>query len=38
MIEADVGSELSDEPVYLTCGSAEPQRARHYAATALRRL
>lgn len=38
VIEADVGSKLSDEPVYLTCGAAEPQRARHYAATALRRL
>jgi (2Fe-2S) ferredoxin len=38
VIEADVTSELSDEPVHLTCGAAEPQRARHYTATALRRL
>ena len=38
VIEADVVSELSEEPVYLTCGAAEPQRARHYSATALRRL
>jgi hypothetical protein len=38
VIEADVATELSDEPVYLTCGAAEPQRARHYFATALRRL
>ena len=36
--EADVLSELSEEPVFLTCGAAEPQRARHYFATALRRL
>lgn len=38
VIEADVVSELSEEPVYLTCSAAEPQRARHYTATALRRL
>jgi hypothetical protein len=38
VIEADVVSELSEEPVYLTCGAAEPQRARRYSATALRRL
>ena len=38
VIEADVVSELSDEPVHLTCTAAEPQRARHYSATALRRL
>jgi hypothetical protein len=38
VLEADVVSELSDEPVFLTCGAAEPQRARHYFATALRRL
>ena len=38
VIEADIGSELSDEPAHLTCGAAEPQRARHYWATALRRL
>jgi hypothetical protein len=38
VIEADVVSELSEEPVHLTCSAAEPQRARHYTATALRRL
>jgi hypothetical protein len=38
VIEADVVSELSEEPVHLTCGAAEPQRACHYTATALRRL
>ncbi len=38
VLEADVLSELSEEPVFLTCGAAEPQRARHYFATALRRL
>ena len=38
VLEADVVSELSEEPVFLTCGAAEPQRARHYFATALRRL
>jgi hypothetical protein len=38
VLEADVFSELSEEPVFLTCGAAEPQRARHYFATALRRL
>ena len=38
MLEADIVSELSEEPVFLTCGAAEPQRARHYFATALRRL
>jgi hypothetical protein len=38
VLEADVVSELSEEPVHLTCGAAEPQRARHYMATALRRL
>jgi hypothetical protein len=38
VFEADVVSELSDEPVHLTCSAAEPQRARRYTATALRRL
>ena len=38
VIESDVVSELSDEPVHLTCTALEPQRARHYTATALRRL
>jgi hypothetical protein len=38
VIEADVVSELSDEAVHLTCCAAEPQRACHYTATALRRL
>jgi hypothetical protein len=38
VLEADVVSELSEEAVHLTCGSAEPQRARHYTADALRRL
>jgi hypothetical protein len=38
VLEAEVVCELSEEPVHLTCGSAQPQHARHYAATALRRL
>jgi hypothetical protein len=38
VIEADVVCELSDEPVHLTCGAAEPKRAARYSATALRRL
>lgn len=36
--EADVEARTTDEPVYLTCGSARPQHARHYVATALRTL
>lgn len=36
--EVEVVSEVSDERVFLTCGAAEPQRARRYVATALRRL
>ncbi len=36
--EVDVAAELADEPVYLTCGAAEPSRPRHFAATAVRRL
>ena len=27
--EVDVEAELADEPVYLTCGAAEPSRPRH---------
>ena len=34
--EADVSASLADEPTHLTCGSAEPQLARRYEATALR--
>jgi hypothetical protein len=34
--EADVAATLADEPVYLTCESAEPRRARRYMVTALR--
>lgn len=36
--EVDVIAELADEPVYLTCGAAEPTRARHFRAKAVRRL
>jgi hypothetical protein len=36
--EVDVVSDLADEPVYLTCGAAEPTRPRRFEATALRRL
>jgi hypothetical protein len=36
--EVDVVSELSDEPVYLTCGSITPQHARRYLATGHRVL
>ena len=34
--EVDVSASRADEPTYLTCGSAEPQRARLYAATSQR--
>jgi hypothetical protein len=30
--DVDVAMELADEPVYLTCGSATPQRPRQYVA------
>jgi hypothetical protein len=36
--EIEVVSELSDEPVYLTCGSVTPQLARRYVATSRRVL
>jgi hypothetical protein len=36
--EADVAAELADEPVYLTCGAAQPTRPRHFRATAVRRV
>jgi hypothetical protein len=36
--EVDVVSELAQEPVYLTCGAAEPVRPRHYVATGSRRV
>ena len=36
--EVDVVAELADEPVYLTCGAAEPSRPRHFTATAVRRV
>jgi hypothetical protein len=34
--EVDIAATLADEPTYLTCGSAEPQRARRHLATAYR--
>jgi hypothetical protein len=34
--EVDVAATLADEATYLTCGSAEPQLARRYLATAQR--
>ena len=36
--EVDVAATLTDEPVYLTCGSAEPRLARRHRATAHRVL
>jgi hypothetical protein len=30
--KVDVDTELADDPVYLTCGSATPQRSRRYSA------
>jgi hypothetical protein len=36
--EVDVTAELADEPVYLTCGAAEPSRPRHFRASAIRRV
>ena len=36
--EVDVEAELADEPVFLTCGAAEPTRPRHFRATAIRRV
>jgi hypothetical protein len=38
MHEVDVAATLADEPVYLTCGSSEPQLARRHRATAHRVL
>ena len=35
--EADVVSELADEPVYLTCGATEPSRPRRFTSTHVRR-
>ena len=37
VFEADVVAELADEPVFLTCGAAEPSRPRHFTASAIRR-
>jgi len=34
--EADVVAELADEPVFLTCGAAQPIRPRRFTATAVR--
>jgi hypothetical protein len=34
--EADVVAELADEPVFLTCGAAQPSRPRRFTATAVR--
>jgi hypothetical protein len=34
--EVDVAAEVADEPVFLTCGAAEPKRARRFAATRRR--
>jgi hypothetical protein len=36
--EVDVEAVLADEPVYLTCGAAEPTRPRRFCATAIRRV
>jgi hypothetical protein len=36
--EVDVVAEESGEPVYLTCGAAQPSRPRHFAATAIRQV
>ncbi|HET9287910.1 MAG TPA: sucrase ferredoxin [Gaiella sp.] len=36
--EVDVAATLADEPMYLTCGSSEPQLARRHRATAHRVL
>jgi hypothetical protein len=38
LFEADVAAEVADEPVYLTCGAAEPSRPRHFGAAAIRRV
>jgi hypothetical protein len=35
--EVDVVAEEAGEPVYLTCGAAQPTRPRHFTATAIRR-
>ena len=35
--EADVVAELAEEPVFLTCGAAEPSRPRRFRTTAIRR-
>ena len=35
--EADVVAELAEEPVFLTCGAAEPSRPRRFTTTAIRR-
>jgi hypothetical protein len=34
--EIDVVAELSEEPVFLTCSAATPQRARRFVATGQR--
>ena len=34
--EVDVVAELSEEPVFLTCSAATPQRARRFVATGQR--
>jgi hypothetical protein len=36
--EVDVVAEDAGEPVYLTCGAAQPSRPRHFRATAIRRV
>jgi hypothetical protein len=38
LYEADVAAEVADEPVYLTCGAAEPTRPRNFRATSIRRV
>jgi hypothetical protein len=35
--EVDVVAEEAGEPVYLTCGAAQPTRPRHFTAAAIRR-
>ncbi len=36
--EVDVVAEEAGEPVFLTCGAAQPSCPRHFAATAIRRV
>jgi hypothetical protein len=38
LFEVDVVAELGEEEVFLTCGAARTSRARHFRATAVRRV